>query len=612
LINVKYIYKSLLIICLFSVIVPDVVFGQAQTNAELAAQYFSTGDYEKAVVYYEKFYDKDPFAAYPPFLRCLMSLKQYDKAEKLVKKQIKKFPSDFSVKADLGTIYELTNEKEKANKVYGDLIKSLSPDVNQINMLGSAFIQRQQYDLALQTYLQGKKLLKDTYPFNFELAEVYAQQGKMQEMINEYLDMINFQSGYLGNVQTILQNKLSNETTDTFADLLRTSLLRRIQKSPDEVEYSELLFWLFIQEKDFESAFVQARGIDKRLGESGERMLSLGKLCVNNLEYETAAKCFQYVVDKGPMYPLYINARMELINAVYSKVTGSGAYTTEDLLKLEQDYKKTIDEIGRSAATATLIRGYAHLEAFYLHKTDEAIDLLNETIALPQISPDFKAESKLELADIYVFTGNVWEAALLYGQVDKDFKNDAFGREAKFRNARLSYYLGEFSWAREQLNVLKSATSQLISNDAIALELLIMDNTNLDTSEAALLIFSRAELLTFQNKDSLALATLDSLLLQFPGHMLTDEAWYKKAFIYKKNGKFDLAIPLYAQIVEKYPDDILADDALFSEADIYENKLNNKDKAKELYETLITKYPGSLFVVDARKRFRILRGEKVN
>ncbi len=597
---------------LFLAYIQVAVAQTGQTNAELAQQYFSTGDYEKAVVYLEKYYDQDPFSAYPSYLRTLIALKDFDKAEKLTKRHVKKFPADFNVRTDVGMILELKGEKEKAAKSYNELIKSLGPDVNQVNMLGNAFMQKQLYDYALKTYLQGRKLMNGTYPFGFELAEVYENQGNSAEMINEYLDMINFQSGYISNVQTILQNKLSNELSGNFADLLRTSLLRRIQKYPDEIEYSELLYWYFLQEKDFESAFTQARGIDKRLTESGDRVIALGKLCVTNEDYITAEKCFQYVVDKGPSFPLYITARIELINAVNEKVTSAGTYTISDLLKLEMDYEKTLKELGRNAATASLIRGYAHLEAFYLGKSDNAIDLLNETIKIPQLSPDFKAECKLELADIYVFTGEVWEAALLYGQVDKDFKNDALGREAKFRNARLSYYLGEFPWAREQLKVLKAATSQLISNDAISLELLIMDNTNLDTTTTALLIFSRAELLAFQNQDSLALLTLDSLLEEFPSHMLTDEVWYKKGLIYSKNGKFETALTFYKDILDKYPADILADDALFRMGDIYENKLKNKDKAKELYEQLITQFPGSLYVVDARKRFRVLRGEKLN
>ncbi len=604
--------KKNVILLLFVIAALPMMAQKGQTDVELANQYFGSGDFAKAAVYFDKYYAQDPFTAYPPYLKCLLAIKDYDKSEKLIKRQIKKFPNDLTVKVDLASLYDITNQPDKSKKITNDLIKNLPADVNQVNMLANAYSQKLDFDMALQVLLQGRKILKGVYPFGFELADVYAQQGKSTEMINEYLDMILFSGGYLGNVQTILQNKLSNDLSGNLSELLRTSLLRRIQKNPDEIEYSELLYWLFIQEKDFESAFIQARGIDKRLNETGERVLSLGKLCQNNEDYSAAEKCYQYVVEKGPTSPLYITAKMELINSINAKITSGGNYTQADLTKLEQDYEKTLNEIGRTSATSPLIRGYAHLKAFYLHKSDDAIDLLLEAIDIPQIDPSFKAECKLELGDIYVFTGEVWEAALLYGQVDKDFKNDALGRDAKFRNARLSYYIGEFDWAREQLNVLKAATSQLTSNDAISLSLLIMDNTNLDTNTTTLLIFSRAELLSYQNKDSFALLTIDTLLHDFPNHMLTDEAWYKKGLIYKKTGQYEKALPFFADIVEKYGEDILADDALYNEADIYENNLHNKEKAKELYETLLTKYPGSLYVVEARKRFRSLRGDKLN
>lgn len=583
-----------------------------QTNAELANQYFSSGEFEKAVVYFEKFYEQDAFNGYAGYLQCLMKIKDFDKAEKLIKKQQRKFPQDPSIKIDLGSLYEAEEQPEKAAKVYNDAIKNLPPDINQVNLLGNAFTRRQMSDYTVQTYLQGRKVLKGAYPFSFELAEAYAQLGKFPEMVTEYIDMLDFNPGYLPNIQTILQNKIANDLSGGLSDLIRQTLLRKIQKNPNETNYGELLLWLFMQEKDFESAFIQAKGLDKRLGESGDRILSLGRTCVSNLDYSTAEKCFQYVVDKGPESMNYVTGKMELINTMNTRITSSGSYTQSDLLRLEQDYTSALAELGKTIATAPLVRGFAHLQAFYLYNTEAAIGLLNETIEMPNLKSQFKAECKLELADIYVFKGEVWDAALLYGQVDKDFKNDALGREAKYRNARLSYYLGEFDWAKDQLNVLKAATSQLISNDALSLALLITDNTNLDTTTEALLMYSRADLLDFQNKDSLAMLALDSIITVFPGHTLSDEVLFKKTQILKIKGRYTEAAALLQEITEKYGEDILADDALYQLGLLFEERLNDKEKAKTLYETLLTKYPGSLFVVDARKRFRALRGDKVN
>jgi len=254
----------------------------------------------------------------------------------------------------------------------------------------------------------------------------------------------------------------------------------------------------------------------------------------------------------------------------------------------------------------------AKLKAFYLNDPDGAINLLEELIRLTNNNKALQAECKLELADIMLFTGEPWEATLLYSQVDKAFKNEPIGHEARFRNARLSFYIGEFGWAKAQLDVLKAATSKLIANDAMEMSLLISDNIEEDSSTVALGTYARADLLWFQNKPEAALAVLDSLLAAFPGHSITDDALMKKAEISLKLGKFSEAEALFQEVDTHYSEGILGDDALFSLAQLYENQLNDSAKAMAAYQELLVKYPGSLFTVEARKRFRTLRGDQVN
>lgn len=586
----------------------------ANNNWQLAEQYLNSGEYDKALVYFEKNYDFDPMGTYPDYLKCLLAMKEYDKAEKMIKKHIKKSQDAAPVIVDLGYIYELKGDQPKANEQYQKAIKSVRPDVNQYNLLANEFIERGQIDLAISTYQAGRAAMQGVYPFSFELADAYAQKSDLQHMVDEYLDVVEIAPQYIPSLQSILQNKIALDYTGSLGDIVRQSLLRRIQKNTGRIEYNELLYWLFLQQKDFESAAIQAKALDKRLGEDGQRMLSLGRTCVSNEDYKTAEDCFQYIMDKGKENPNYTTARIEMINALNKRITTQSNYTDADLKKLDNDYQTAINELGKNLNTVSLLKEYAHLKAFYLNDDEGATTMLEDVIAMPRITPLFQAECKLELGDILVLQNNVWDALLYYGQVDKDFKHDEIGREAKFRTARSYYYEGEFEWAAAQLNVLKAATTQLISNDAMSLALLIQDNSGFDSDSntAPLLIYSHADLLEFQNHHTAALATLDSLLKEFPGHSLTDETWFKKAEIYTSIGKLDSAVIYYADIVSNFPDDILADDALYSLADLQENRLNNKEKAMELYETLLQKYPGSLYAVDARKRFRALRGDKLN
>jgi tetratricopeptide (TPR) repeat protein len=267
--------------------------------------------------------------------------------------------------------------------------------------------------------------------------------------------------------------------------------------------------------------------------------------------------------------------------------------------------------MGYNAESIGLVRGLAHLKAFYKGEPEQAIELLQVALTYKNAGAEMLAECKLELGDIYIFIGEMWEPALLYGQVDKSFKYDAIGQEAKFRNARLSFYKGEFEWAQAQLDVLKGATSKLIANDALELSLLISDNT-VDSNFVPLTMFSRADLMSFQNYDSLALLTLDSINKEFPGHSLSDDILYKKYKIAYKQGNFRLAADKLEQLILNYGEDLLGDDAVFKLAELYEKKLNDSEKAKKLYQDVLLNYPASLYTVEARKRYRKMRGDGIN
>jgi tetratricopeptide (TPR) repeat protein len=254
----------------------------------------------------------------------------------------------------------------------------------------------------------------------------------------------------------------------------------------------------------------------------------------------------------------------------------------------------------------------AHLQAFYLDKIESALALLNKAVEMPGVQPSMRADCKIELGDVLLFSGNVWDATLLYSQVDYDFKNEPLGAAAKFKNAKLSYYIGEFGWAKAQLDVLKAATSKLIANDAMDLSLLISDNIDMDSSYTALSYYSKADMLVYRNKTDEALATLDSVQMVALWHPLHDEVLFKKGEIMLKRGNFTEADSMFAKVVRMYPTDILADNALMKRAELYQYQYKDVAKAMELYEKLMFDYPGSLFVVEARKRYRELRGDVLN
>ena len=604
--------SGLLLLLSFFIFLTKETKGQS-TDDQLAFQYLQNKEYDKAVVYFEKLYgQKDGLNYYPPYLLCLTQLKQYDKAEKTIRKLIKQNPKNPIYLIDLGTLYKEKGDSDKGNTQYEKAIRLLSPDQQQVLALANEFINLKEWDFALAAYQQGKKLLNGFYPFSAEIAEVYEKKGDVAGMAREYLSLLEYGDDQIQAVQNGLQPTFGDERDEQRNEIVRNEILKKAQSVSDRTIYSELLIWFFVQEKNFNGAFVQSKALDKRFKEDGQRLMILGQLCLSNEEYETAAKCYRYVIEKGRENYYYLNARMELLNSEYKRITTRYDYTAADLSALEQEYRITLDELGRSSATALLMKSQAHLLGFFMNQPEQAEIILHETIALPGLNEKTKAECKLELGDVMLMKGEVWDASLLYSQVTLDFKHEPMGDEAKLKNARLSYFNGEFGWAQAQLDVLKGSTEKLIANDAMALSILISDNSNGTDDSLALCMYARAGMLLFRNLNAQVLLTLDSINKRHPSSSLSDDILFKRYQIRMKEGKFSEAAGYLQKLIENYGFDILGDDALFYLAELNERYLNNPEKAKELYEELLTKHSGSLFTVEARKRFRRLRGDVVN
>ncbi len=585
--------------------------GQSDSmDEQLAAQYYRNEEYDKAAMYYKKLYESTGGKTYYSYyIKSLLALEKYDEAIKVVKRRMRQENEGIGLHVDLGKVYEAAGEPKKARKEYEEAIENLPTDQRQINDLANKFINMGKPEYALEVYRKGQKMFNGYSRFNFEIARVYGVMGNHQKMIGAYLDLLEVNNAYLQSVQNALDRALDFSEDGERTDLLKRELLKRIQADPDKSVYTEMLIWLYVQHEDFQSAFVQARAMDKRQGGDGSRLLSLARVCTRNEAYGVAARCYEYLIDKGPEAPYYMESRIALLDVLNKKVTGDAGHTREDLVQLEGNYEKALRELGRNPETASMMKDLAHLKAFHLDEQAEADSLLREVLDIAGLSETMKAKCKLELADVLLLEGRIWDASLYYSQVEKAFKHDKLGHEAKFKNAKISFYTGEFEWAQAQLDVLKASTSKLIANDAMDLSLLITDNLNLDTTTLPMEMYARSDLRLFRNDHEGAMATLDSIMTLYPGHDLEDEILFQKFRIEKDRMNFQKAADHLNQIFSEYPDDILGDNALFELAVLHEEVFDNEDKASELYKRVMTDYPASLYTVEARKRFRALRGD---
>jgi predicted Zn-dependent protease len=585
------------------------VFAQT-TSEQLASQYFSNKEYDKAADEYEKLLGKNPSSGYyyDNLLICYFGLKNFDAAEKLTRKQQRRFSDNYYFKVDQGFVYTKENLPEAAQKVWDKLITEITGYDVQATELASAFQKRRETDYAIKTFEVARKKSGNPQAFSFELARLYGDKRETAKMVAEYLNVLQANPMMQEDVEGFLQVYVEKEAE---YELIKNAILKKYKDHPNNEVFSELLIWLYVQRKDFNSAFLQARAMEKRNKEEGQRVFQLATLALQNEYYDDAVNMFSYIIGLGKDKEHYMNARVGMLNARNKKIINTTQYTQNDLLLLEADYNAFLVEFGRYYFTASVIRDQAALQAYYLNKYDEAVKNFTELIDMPRLDVWFKATLKLELGDIYLLKGEQWDAMLLYGQVDKDFKEEPLGQRAKFRNAKLSYYIGEFEWARAQLDVLKTATTQLIANDAMELSLLIQDNT-LDSLEEPLLLFAKADLNFYQNKTVEALVLLDSIDRTYPRHALADDILMKRAEISAKNKEYVQSVAYLNQLLKEHGTDILGDNALFMLADITEHKLQDKEGAKKLYEDFLSTYPGSFFTTEVRKRFRALRGDVLN
>jgi len=595
------------LILFLSILLPFIGFSQVN-DEELAAEFLNNKEYDKAVILYEKLLKRDNSSPYyyQNLLACYIELKNYEDAEKMVKRQAKKFPENYFYKVDQGYLLQKQDKNKDAFEYYTTLINGVDKNTGIAIQLATALLRRDLPDLAISTYLKARTALRSESAYSENLLDLYVLTHRHRELISECMEFLKAGDGNMEKTKNYLY-RIFDKPADI--DFLKEKCLTYIQKYPDKFVYDNLFIWTFIQNRDFAGAYRQSIAIDKREKGEGVRLIDLAEICLSNHDYETAVMCYKHVLTFGETGSYFVNASYGMLDTKYQVITNGINDSAGYVNKTIEEYNLFLKRFGKTSATSVSIKQLADLYMFYQHDITKAISFLEEINTIPGVQPRFAAESKLQLGDAFLISGDIWEAQLLYSQVDKDFKEDPLGQEAKFRNARLSYFSADFEWAKEQLDILKTATSQLISNDAIELSLMIQENTGLDSTTDALEQFAKADMLIFQNNLEKAMEILNLLPFKFPKHALDDEILFAKARIMEKKRDLTKAIMFYEAVVSLHGDDILADNALYNLAKIYDFKLRDKQKAKDTYEKLIFNYNSSLFSVEARKRQKALKEE---
>lgn len=590
------------------------LLAQVTDPIALANEYYVQGDLEKAKKEYKKLVknNRNIPAIHENYLKLLLTDQEYDEAEKYLREVIKNNPENFFYELDLGMLYKTQKDEVKAERIFNSAIQTQAKEAgekgrtNGIRLLANAFFEKNLRVKALETYNEGRQAMKRPDMFSLELANAYRMMNKKQKMIGEYLIFSKSQPQNVNYVKNSFQSVLT-EPEDL--DTLETILYDYIQTEAGNPIFNDLLIWTHLQQKDFSAALRQARALDRRLQNNADNIINVGVIAFRNSDFKTSQKAFGYVLSEFSNSPNIGMANKYLLLSEEEVIKLSYPVNRADIISLISKYE---DYKANSRDIFTIMdaeRRTALLYAFQLNEIPKAIEILTELLSKPVGKQRIIAEAKMDLADIYLLNQEPWESILLYAQVERMFKDEPLGYEAKLKSAKLSYFKGEFELAQGHLDILKLATSREIANDALNLSILIKNNTVFDSTDIIMQTYANIELMLFQNQKNEAIEALNQMIELYPKHSIIDEVLFLKAKTQRELGLFSEALESLNMINQAHYFEILGDDALFLTGVILQDDLNKNEEAMALYLDLLSKFKGSIYVSEARKRLRELRGD---
>ncbi|WP_396169791.1 tetratricopeptide repeat protein [Flavobacterium sp.] len=571
-------------------------------NDQLAQYYYDKGDFEKAKISFEELLKSAPQNSqyFQKTIDCYQQLQQFDVAEKAIQSRMNTYKQG-NLLVELGYNFQLQKNEVSAKKHYDEAIERIKKNPNEVYAIENAFERKSLIEYALKSF-QTALSVEPQFNFNYQMAQLYGQLGNTEMMITTFLDeaYANPQNSVI--IQNQLARFMAEEGDESFNETLRKALIIRAQKNQD-VFWNQYLSWFYVQQKEFSKAFIQEKAVYKRNPESLSSILNLAQLAIDEEQHETAKEILGFVLENTNDLDLTIQAHAYLFEVKIYKAQ------EKDFAAINTEISNLLSQYGFTLSTLSLQLIQAHFLAFNLRKPEEGKTIIKKSLEL-QLDGYQEAQAKMELADILLYQEKFNQALICYSQIEENLKNATVAHEASLKAAKTSYFQGDFTWASKQFKELKSASTQLIANDALEYFLLISDNTVADSTQTALKQFAKGDYLLYQNRNQEAILQFQSILKSFKGEQIEAVTLLRLGKIYEKQGEFNLALSQYQNIIAHHADAIYVDEALFFSAEIEKNKLQQPEKAKPLYEKIIFNHQDSIYFVEARNKYRQLRGDK--
>lgn len=566
-------------------------------NDQLAQYYYDRGEFDKAITVYKELNAKNPGnSSYVIRLaECFQQLEQYAQAHDLLKQQYERYKQGLFL-VELGYNEQLQNKTAQAQNYYQQAVARIEANANEVYSIAQPLEKKGQLDLALQAYdLAMRK--NENFNFGFQRGIIYGQKGDIDQMITIFLDESLRNPNSSQSVRSYFLRFLQDDVDGNFSTQLRRALLLRVQKDKN-IYWNDYLSWFFVQKQEYDKAFVQEKAIFRQTGENLNQILYLGTLALDADQKVAAEEILRFVIESTDHRDTLIQAHAALLRLE----------TEKNNPELIPQFTAVLEEFGTNTSTFDIQIQYANYLAFHKKDITAAFELLDKTDATP-LNPHQKARVKMDRADILLYQEKFNQALLLFTQIEDLMKNDIIGHEATLKAAKTSYYKGDFDWATQQFKALKSASSQLIANDAMEYFLLLSDAVNIDSTYAGLRDIAKGDYLQFKREFASAKTYYQEALLKNPKTEIEAVALLRLGELELELQNPTAALSYLQRILSDHPESIYRDEAYFISGHLYQNYLQQSDQALVMFEAIIMNHADSIHFVEARKRYRNLRGD---
>lgn len=583
---------------LFLILVP----GLRAQNLDLARTYLKKGQWEKALAIYQEWEKQNGFSVrvYDDILKIYLGRQDFISAEDYIRRSYRKRPLAY-MDADLYHVYRVGGQTRRAEEQWKKLEQKLRRQPYQTLAVVRRLRRYGYVDRALG--LLNKYVKNQSSPAVYlEKGNLYAEKGQIDSMMTAYVRTALLSRSYLYYIQSQLKKYLTSDPSNPYNATLRRILLRQVMRHP-EPALIELLEWLYVNEKQYDKAFVQAKGLYLRGLLSLHELLDLAEDALAESQVATALRIIDFVRQQAET-----QSPSALDRALWLR---SLAEAARPEAPSEGDPVKTWLRRAARMQTEQYRFKLHRLVVDYLmrHKRLAQAYRLSDSLNRHADKRRQQAYWRETLGDILLHQGKFDQAAVTFTLLREDFPYDEVNYRALYKTALASFLGGDAQWAHQMLKPLKKAAQREVANDALWLDFLIISHTKPRDSLQTHLRRLALAYFPYYRRDLSALNRIADSLRALPDSQpIRDDLLFMQGRLAFDAGRWEQAARYWKALADMPTAKMYREEALYRLGIIFE-KLNRTSEALKYYKELLKNYPEGFYFEPAQNRYRALQSK---